>query len=54
VYHTHDHRQTQADRVSLIDKTYNKNIHIYKTLIFMYIIQSSQMNSLIWFHITWP
>jgi len=20
----------------------------------MYIIQSSQMNSLIWFHITWP
>ena len=34
VYHAHDHRQTQADRVSLTDKTYKmaytSKVDIYK------------------------
>jgi len=29
VYRVYDHRQTQSNRVSLIDKTYKNCIHIY-------------------------
>jgi len=34
VYRVHDHRQTQADRVSLTDKTY-KNAYTYTTHLHM-------------------